>query len=82
MQIMLDKKVNMLSYIEILLNGEYGYSGSLLNEIRKKWTFKTTRIKRTDFFKNEELKFLCSVIKNKEHIWPALKHMLFSKKKK
>lgn len=81
-QAMLDKKVNMLSYVEILLNGEYGYDGSLLNAIRKNWTFKTTRIKRTDFFKNEENRFLCSVIKSKEHIWPALKHMLFSKGKK
>ena len=81
-QTMLDKGINMLSYIEILLTGDYGYSGSLLNKIRKKWDFKVTRIKRTDFFKNEELRFLCSIIKNKTHIWPALKHMLFSKGKK
>jgi len=81
-QAMLDKKINMLSYIEILLNGEYGYSGTVLAAIRKKWTFKTTRLKRTDFFKNEELKFLCSVIKDKTHIWPCLKSMLFEKRRK
>jgi len=79
---MLNKKVNMLSYIEILLNGEYGYDGSLLNAIRKKWSFNPTRIKGTDFFKNESLRFLCSVIKSREHIWPCLKHMLFSKDNK
>jgi len=81
-QIMLDKKVNMLSYIEVLLNGEHSYSGSLLNKIKSKWKFKIARIKRTDFLKNDELRFLCSIIKDKSHIWPCLRHMLYSKEKK
>ena len=88
--IMLKKNINMLSYVEIdpshgeegggLLGGFGGY-GSLLTDIRKKWDFKHTKDAGTDFYMNKAHRFLLGVIKNREHVFPALKHMLFEKAK-
>jgi len=36
----------------------------------------------TIFLKNNALRFLATVIRGKEHIYPALKWMLFEKEKK
>ena len=87
--IMLKKNINMLSYVEInpiendtlntLFGGMSGY-GSLLNDIRKQWDFRHSKDAGTDFYKNEKHRFLLGVIKNREHVFPALKHMLFEKK--
>lgn len=85
---MLLKKINMLSYVEIKPNHDmfdqdilfsYGYS-TLLPECQKKWKFIESKIDEGDdggkFWINNELKFLLSVLKDKKHIWPCLKHML------
>jgi len=87
--IMLKKEINMLGYVEIDLDHEeddsFGYRDmmrTLLVEIKKKWNFFHNREKQTDFYKNEKKRFLCAVIRNKTHVWPALKHMLFEKEKK
>jgi hypothetical protein len=91
---MLSRKVNMLSYVEIDLdhNDELTalFGGmpaqpsfrTLLTEIKQNWKFNHQREKGTDFYKNEKERFLCSVIRNKQHVWPTLKHMLFEKEKK
>lgn len=78
---MLEKKINMLAYAEIQTAGSY-YSSSngLLASIRKKWNFKTTSRQGTNFYKNDENRFLLAIIKKKEHIWETLKHFLFEKK--
>lgn len=85
---MLDKKINMLGYVEIDLDQHddgFGYRDSartLLNAIKRKYKFVHHRDKSTDFYKNEGRRFLCSVIRNKTHVWPTLKHMLFAKDSK
>jgi len=86
---MLKKEINMLGYVEIDLDHEdddgFGYRDAmrtLLVEIKKKWNFFHNRERQTDFYKNEKQRFLCAVIRNKTHVWPALKHMLFEKEKK
>ena len=88
--IMLKKEINMLGYVEIDLDhedddGGFAYRDSmrtLLVEIKKKWNFLSYREKQTDFYKNEKNRFLCAVIRNKTHVWPTLKHMLFEKEKR
>jgi hypothetical protein len=81
---MLDKKINMLSYVEIkpdydLMDEDtlyqYGFS-TLLPEIKKKWDFKEKLIDKGGFWINEDHHFLLSVIKDKSHIWPCIQHML------
>ncbi len=83
---MLDKQINMLGYVEIDLEADEdaGYrdnARTLLNAIKRKWKFKHYSDKSTDFYKNESKRFLCSVIRNKGHVWPTLKHMLFEREK-
>lgn len=83
--IMLKKKINMLSYVEITPEEEEGMYGggwrTLLDAITKKWKFEKTGNDGTEMYRNNALKFLISIIKRKEHIFPALKHMLFEKRK-
>lgn len=85
MKIMLSKKINMMSYIEIkpfhdlfdeAIQYQYGYS-TLLPECQREWDFKETDLGgEGKFWINKELHFLLSVVKDKSHIWPCLKHML------
>lgn len=85
MEDMLLKKINMLSYVEIKpyhdsqdedQQYQYGYS-TLLPEVKKKWKFQESDLgKDGKFWINNDLHFLLSVIKDKSHIWPCLKHML------
>lgn len=86
MESMIAKKINMLSYVEIKpyhdlfddsIAYNYGYS-TLLPEIKEKWDFQEVKIEKNkgNFWINEEKRFLLSVIKDKNHIWNCLKHML------
>jgi len=87
MEDMVNKGINMLSYVEIKPHHDlmdeyttytYGYS-TLLPECQKKWKFNEVVVDKKGmgkFWINEDLKFLLSVIKDKTHIWPCLKHML------
>jgi sporulation protein YhbH len=81
---MLAKNINMLSYVEIRLDDGYGFGSYhvLLDAIQKKWSFNETKSGGTSFFKNIEKRFLLSIIKSRDHVFPALKHMLFEKAKK
>jgi len=85
MEVTIEKKINMLSYVEVKPhhdlydeNIQYQYSFStLLPEIQKRWKFKENVLdKEGKFLINEDKRFLLSVIKDKSHIWPCLKHML------
>ena len=84
MKEMLDKKVNMLSYLEIKPNdGAWGWSNeTLMKEIQKTWKFTETKTEGTSFFKNEEEHFLLGIIQDRSHVYPALKHMLFERNSK
>lgn len=79
---MIERKINMLGYCQINLNGEEVYT-SLLKHIvsYNKWNFKEIKQKDTYFYKDEKNHFLASLIQNKEHIYPTLKHFLFERKK-
>ena len=77
---LLNRNINMLGYAEIQLqDGWYSASNGLLAAIRKKWNFKASSRKGTNFYKNDEKRFLVTVIKNKDHVWESLKHFLFEK---
>jgi len=83
---LLKMDINMLAYCEIDSEAEadmYGWrpSNTLIKEIQKKWKFTCKQIEGTNFYRNEELHFLLSVIRNKTHIWPTLQHILFEPKK-
>jgi len=78
---MLKKDINMLSYNEIDLDSENNYwrpENTLIKEIISNWKFTINRIENTKFYRNDQKRFLLSVIKNKTHIWPCLKHILFT----
>lgn len=86
-QEMLDKKINMLSYIEInddfsdnnfINNSNYT---TLIDKIKNNWKFESKEKHGNTFYKNKKDHFLLSTIKDKSHIWPTLKHMLFEKDK-
>ena len=85
---LLKKKINMLGYVEITPEPTIAYfgvgSGTLMKAIRKKWIFQTSTstVGGAELYKNEEKRFLISVVKNKDHIYQALKHMLFEKRVK
>lgn len=81
-QIMLDKNISMLSYCEIdTEGGGYHTYRVLLKAIRSNWKFSERKEAGTVFYKSDRHRFLLSVIKDKSHVFPALKHMLFEKKK-
>ncbi len=86
---MIDKDISMLGYVEILVAYDEGtmWFGSnewrtLLAEIKKHYKFSKIEKDGAEFYKNVEKRFLLSVIKNKKHVYPALKHLLFEKREK
>jgi len=75
---MLDKKINMLGYTEISLEGDpWGGDHALLRAITEKWSFTKKKELGTLFLRNDENHFLISMIKNKKHVYPSLRHFLF-----
>jgi len=88
--ILLKKNINMLGYVEIKPGSPsqsywIGNSGgTLLKEIKDTWKFVMTASTATtpEMYRSDEHRFLLSVITSKDHIYPALKHMLFEKRKK
>ena len=79
---LLKKEINMLSYVEITPDDGFGGGWrTLLKAITKKWKFTKKDGDGTEMYRNDNLRFLISIIKQKEHIFPALKHMLFEKRK-
>jgi len=82
---MLKKKINMFGYTEIKLDSEANFFGGdypgLLDDFIKNFKFKKTEEQGTEFYKNNKLRFLACIIKNKDHVYPCLKHFLFEKRK-
>jgi len=90
---LLKRNISMFSYNEInptkstdqtssTWGGYWNTDNTLIKSIREKWTFKSTTEEGTQFYKNEELHFLLSLIKDKSHVYPTLKHILFQENKK
>jgi uncharacterized protein len=84
---LLSRNINMLGYCEIDLtdepddgNASLKYRKSLIDVLKKEFKFRITSANGTNFYKNDELRFLAGVIQTKEHIYPMLKHLLFEKK--
>jgi uncharacterized protein len=87
---LLKRQINMFSYNEvnpIEIDGNTPAWGSGWNEdnqlikaIKEKWNFICKSEEGTEFCKNDSLRFLTSVIKNKNHIYPTLKHILFKER--
>lgn len=67
--------VNMFGYIEVKPDAQYT---TLLPAFKKKWAFQPVTIdgNKDSFMINEDLHFFMSVLKQKEHVRMALKHML------
>ena len=68
--------VNMFGYIEV--KPENNAYTTLLPSFKNKWQFSPTTIdgNKDNFLINEDLHFFISVLKQKEHVRMALKHML------
>jgi len=88
-QEMLKKEINMLAYTEIQLVDREGHGVSTFNQfellraIVDNFPFPIKHKEHeTVFLKNEDLRFLATVIRGKEHIYPALRWMLFEQEKK
>ncbi len=87
---LLKKQINMFSYNEVNPPRHpagstqqilWGTGNTLIKSIINKWNFSIINEVGTEFYKNEELHFLLANIKNKEHIYPTLKHILFKENK-
>jgi len=88
---LLSKRINMFSYNEInpsdiSTTSSYGWSlwgsgNTLIKSIKDKWKFEYSKDDGAELFKNKELRFLLSVIKDKSHIYPTLRHILFKESK-
>lgn len=79
----LDRKISMLGYCEVDIE-RMPYSGgqNLMEHFKKNFKFKVSTENGTNFYKDDGRHFLACVIKSKEHIYAALKHMMFEKKDK
>jgi len=83
---LLKRNIAMFSYNEVKPNSPYaaawaGTASTLLKEMREKWKFVSNFSDGAEFYKNEDLHFLLSVLKDKKHIYPCLKHILFKEDK-
>ncbi len=83
---LLSKKISMFSYNQVLPEDDpySAYANPdqlLLEKIRSKWDFQEDEENGTSFYKNERLHLLLSTIKNRTHVYPTLKHILFKKDK-
>lgn len=85
LETLIDMKINMFAYCEIdTENDIHGWrpSNTLIKDIEKKWKFSVKQEAGTNFYRNDEKHMLLSIIRSKEHIYPALKHILFTPAKK
>ncbi len=81
---LLKRQISMLGYCEIDIE-RMPYGGSnLMEHYKKNFKFKISTEAGTNFYKDDKngYHFLACTIKGKEHIYPALKHMLFQKQEK
>jgi len=86
-QKVLDRNISMLGYVEVqpehddgITGGFMSYQKPLLHYITNKFKFTRKEEHGTNFYMNKDLRFLACRIIHKEHIYPALKHLLFENK--
>jgi sporulation protein YhbH len=82
---LVDMKINMFGYCEIDTDEDnYGWKpdNTLIKDIERKWKFKVKQVEGTNFYRNDEKHILLSIIRGKQHIFPALQHFLFEPNKK
>jgi len=81
---MIDKKINMLGYLEVkpsVDDGLFYSAGTLLKEFRRTFDMKVNTSDGKTFFKNDDCHIIAGEIKGREWVYPMLKAMLFEKKK-
>lgn len=93
---LLKRQVNMFAYTEVdpgrdiekdgtAKQGIFGLlwssSNTLIKKIKSKWFFECKNEEGTQFCKNKKYHFLLSVISDKSHVYPTLKHILFKEDK-
>lgn len=85
---LLSRNINMLSYNEVkpqddLFETMWGSSNSLIKSIKETWNFDcdTTSSEGVELCRNNDLHFVLSTIKNKTHVYPTLKYILFKENK-
>jgi uncharacterized protein len=81
---LMKKKINMFAYCEINTEDDiHGWrpENTLIKEIQKQWKFTCKQEQGTDFYRNDSVHMLLSMIRSKEHIYSALRHILFEPKK-
>jgi len=82
---LLDKRVNMFSYVEVKPTETYSLSdlyynaNTLMQRIKEKWKLECTDDLSTEFCRRDDIRLITAVIKGKNHVYPALKHILFDK---
>lgn len=82
----LNKKINMLGYVEVQPSEDefepfinFPVGSTILNHIVNKFGFESREEAGTQFFINRDLHFLAGRIEDRDHVYPALKHLLFDK---
>jgi len=88
---LLNREINMLAYTEVdpgrgvVAPTAWGLlwssSNTLIKKIKAKWPFSCRKEEGTEFCRNMEKRFLLSVISDKKHVYPTLKHILFKENK-
>lgn len=81
---LLNRKPNMFSYNEVVPeDGSINWQpdNTLLKAIKENWSFSEKTEDGAELCKNELLHFLVATIKNKTHIYPVLRHILFKEAK-
>jgi len=88
---LLKKDINMLSYneidtsqrpdsIQMAFGSTWGNSNTLMKAIKNEWKFKSSTEAGAELYRNDKEHFLLSVIKNKDHVYPVLKYILFKER--
>jgi len=87
---LMKKKINMFAYTEVKpqyssINQTtgllWGSQNTLINNIKNKWSFNCKSEDGAEFCRNDQLHMILSTIRNKNHVYPTLKHILFKKEK-
>jgi uncharacterized protein len=82
---LVDRKVNMIAYAEVNPDVEefagWWQNNNLIKVMKKSFKFLTKKIQDTEFYKDAEKHIVAGLIKNRNHVWPMLSHMLFERKK-
>lgn len=82
---LLDKRVNMFSYVEVKPTETYSLSdlyynaNTLMQRIKEKWKLECIDDLGTEFCRRDDIRLITAVIRGKNHVYPALKHILFDK---